>query len=100
MDTELLGSELAGLNLPFTFDLGLLDLKMDLQAFHFSDTAPSSTAQAPTGAGEEQGGDVGPGDSDDGSTMTAADLVDTNSPEYIEVLCDNCGHKLFVKPPK
>jgi hypothetical protein len=30
-DTELLSSELAGLNLSFEFDLGILDLKLDMR---------------------------------------------------------------------
>lgn len=112
---DLLGSELAGLNLPFALDLGILDFKIDLPAFEVGFGAPPSglrkgpeAAARDTGAGEEEGALSGSGEDDTGEgrededgedepEMTAADLVDVDEPEYLEVRCDKCGNRLYVK---
>jgi ParB-like chromosome segregation protein Spo0J len=94
---ELLGSELAGLNLSFNFDIGVLGFKLDLPTIDVSQTAPASRPPAlgpDTSSDEEQDSD-----DDDTEELTAADLVDIKQPDYLEVLCDHCGHKFYVRKP-
>jgi ParB-like chromosome segregation protein Spo0J len=86
-DHDLLGSELAGLNLPFEFDLAVLDFKTELPQLNLS--FAQSPAASP--AAEARG------DGADKDELTAADLVDIQEPDYLEVLCDNCGSKFYVK---
>jgi ParB family chromosome partitioning protein len=89
-DQELLGGELASLNLDFAFDLGTLD-------FQLADNrrrAPDVTGE-PAAAGEGQGGgeDGRPFISDADVRATASLPVS----EFSEVTCNRCGNKMFVK---
>jgi ParB family chromosome partitioning protein len=117
-DADLLGSELAGLNLPFKLDLGILEFKLDLPALNLPGAGPASasagSSSSPEGESPPAGlpGESGEGEPGEGSRETrdepdepevgpglsAADLVDTSAPEYLEVLCNKCGNRLYVKP--
>jgi ParB/Sulfiredoxin domain len=97
-DKELLGSELASLNLG-NFDLGILEFKIDLPAYEVPGAGPFERSDA---GGEDFREDhPGNGDDDGGQPfITAEDVARTapvRSPDYIEVVCDQCGHKLHVK---
>jgi hypothetical protein len=92
-DEELLGAELAGLNLNFDFNLGSLDFNLNLESF---DVGGGTVGAADNGSGAPANGakpDV---------FITAGDIAKTvsglNKKEYIEVVCDQCGHHLFVDP--
>jgi ParB family transcriptional regulator, chromosome partitioning protein len=91
-DAELLGGELASLNLDFAFDLGTLD-------FELADNrrkAPDLTGEpAATGAGASGGGE---GDGE--PFISDADVAATASlpvNQFSEVTCNRCGNKMFVK---
>jgi hypothetical protein len=84
-DPDLLASELAGLNLSFPFDMAVLDWKIEL---------PGPAPPPITGNGSA--GSAANGD-DGVPPSTAEQLAGVQSPQYIEVLCDKCGHKLYVK---
>jgi ParB family transcriptional regulator, chromosome partitioning protein len=69
-DDEGLARELGSLNLGFEFDMSLLNFEFTLP------TEPESP-ELPTGNMAEKG---------------------AGDPEYVEVICHNCGNHLFVKP--
>jgi ParB-like nuclease domain len=109
-DADLLSSELSGLNLPFKLDVGLLEFKLDLPAFEMPGAGASPPSGAPLSPPPTEGLPAGPagepgdggepnGEGEDEPGLSAADLVDTSSPEYLEVLCNNCGNRLYVKKP-
>jgi hypothetical protein len=105
---EMLASELAGLNLPFDYDIGTLGFNFIQPVFDV--TAPP--AFDPIG-GEENAGAFrtaaadGPGVPMPGPPekrqappfITAQDVARTvplKTPEYIEIECDNCHNTVYV----
>lgn len=106
-DKEMLGSELASLNLGYEFNLGLLDFKIELPAFEVapvpSDIGVPNTAASPAGDASGPGGPVEAGPSTPTPQtpfITAEDVarsVPLRAAEYLEVVCDQCGHRLHVK---
>jgi ParB family chromosome partitioning protein len=105
-DQELLGGELASLNLDYAFDLGTLD-------FVLADnrrTAPSpggATVDASMSPAGRPGEEVQPADRDGGENgdrgapyISDADVRATYSQpinEFAEVTCSKCGNHMFVR---
>lgn len=99
---EMLMSELTSINTDF--DLSTLNLKFDLPSF---DVAPAPADGAPARAEALRPGDLPP--AGDGAApaaeadepfITAEDVrktVSVNPKDYVEVVCDKCGHHLFFK---
>jgi hypothetical protein len=106
-DNELLGVELASLNLDFQFNLGVLDFKLDAPPLDFSPSptrpaeppesgVPAGAAKVPEmadSAAREASDEAG-----EDNDVTAEDLAGIQDPEYLEVMCNKCGNRLYVKP--
>jgi ParB family chromosome partitioning protein len=104
-DAELLGGELASLNLDFAFDLGTLDFVLAdnrRKPAALSGEAPAGqTGEAPAQTGEvmppeREGGDNG----GERPFISDADVRATySSPinDYDEVTCDKCGNRMYVR---
>jgi ParB family transcriptional regulator, chromosome partitioning protein len=98
-DQELLGGELASLNLDFAFDLGTLD-------FVLADNRrrpPGLTGEpaAPSGAGAPGESGLAAGEREDDRPFISDDDVRATASlpvnEYHEVTCNKCGNRMFVK---
>jgi ParB family transcriptional regulator, chromosome partitioning protein len=79
-DKELLGGELASLNLDFAFDLGTLDFEL------------ADNRRRPAGEVDSNGEPF----------ISDADVAGTASlpaNQYTEVTCNKCGNKMFVRKP-
>jgi len=88
-DEEALQRELAGLNLSFNFDMTSLDFNFAVPPASPAVGSEASPAGSPTPAGDDP-------------FITSEDVAGTVSgvanPEYLEVVCHECGHTLYVKP--
>jgi hypothetical protein len=104
-DKELLGVELASLNLGFQFDLGILDFTLEAPSLDFSPGKPAGAAESGSSAAAATIPETGdrdaeePGDeAGEDNDVTAQDLAGIQDPEYLEVMCNKCGNRLYVKP--
>lgn len=89
-----LQAELAALNLSFDFDLGSLNFDLQPLNGHMAgDFAPPPMATTTT-----EGTTTTPGGEPFITPEDVANTVPIQQLDYIEVTCDQCGHKLFVKP--
>lgn len=89
-----LQAELAALNLSFDFDLG--SLNFDLQPLNGH--AAGDFAPPPMTTTTTEGTTTTPGGEPFITPEDVANTVPIQQLDYIEVTCDQCGHKLFVKP--
>lgn len=102
-DEDMLKSELGALNLPFEFDLGTLNFEVELTT-QMGEVVEIDQAQLviPNGASHAQGerdaeaeGDDDPVQGDPPEEGAAGPAL--ANPQYLEVICNNCGNHLFVK---
>lgn len=98
---EMLMSELTSINTDY--DLSSLNLKFDLPSF---DVVPPTPTREAVAAEAVRPGDIPPAAGEnrepvkDEPFITAEDVKKTvsfNPKEYVEVVCDKCGHHLFFK---
>jgi ParB family chromosome partitioning protein len=93
-DEEALARELAGLNLSFEFDLSKLNFEFALPAF----TVAGSEPAPPPAPGAAPPPATAPGAPFITSSDIARTVPQTEAPEYLEVICHECGNHVFVKP--
>ena len=102
-DEEGLARELASLNLSFDFDLSKLKFNFELPGFTVAGSQaapPPGTTAAPPGSRPPPNGPAPP--PTQAPFITSSDIQgtvpQTAAPQYIEVICHECGNRLFVKP--
>ena len=103
-DKELLGGELASLNLDFAFDLGTLDFVLAdnrrRAPVHMTGEPPGDQTMNGGGGGEGQASERENGGAGGEPYIRDADVRATYSnpiSEYHEVKCNKCGNLMFVR---